>query len=340
MTSTVREVFVAEGDVVAVGDPLVTLDDGELVATLGQAKAALDQAKAGRYEIAKLGGPEARANLRRADANLAQAKSKLKTYEKLYAAGAGSRGEVEDAQTALQVADAQRDAAQLQLKATGTSGSRSTLAAAAVATAKAQVAVVEAQLARTRILSPVAGVVLARDLEPGDAVLAGTRMLLLARTGETRLVIEPDERNLALLALEQAATASAEAFPANQFDAKVRYIAPAVDAQRGTVEVHLHVAKPPDYLRPHMTVSVEVEVGQRTGALVLPRASIRDLAGAAPHVLVKKGGRAERLDVKVGIVGDERVEILEGVDETTQVIRSPPSTMAAGDRVRVEASGS
>jgi len=89
-----------------------------------------------------------------------------------------------------------------------------------------------------------------------------------------------------------------------------------------------------------MTVSVEVEVGKRSDALVLPRASIRDLAGARPHVLVMTRGRAERIDVTIGIVGDERVEILEGVDETTQVIVSPPSTMAAGDRVRVEAVGS
>lgn len=339
VTATVREVFVEEGDLVEVGDKLINLDDAEITASLAQAKAALGQAEAGRYEIAKLSAPEAQANLRRADANLAQAKNRLATSESLYGAGAGSRGEVDDARTALSVAQAQRDAAQLQLKATSSSGSRSAVAAAAVATAKAQIAVVEAQLARTRIVSPVAGIVLTRDLEPGDAVVAGSRMLLLARRGETRLVIEPDERNLALLAPEQVATASAEAFPKQQFGGVVRYIAPAVDPQRGTVEVHLFVADPPAYLRPHMTVSVEVEVSQRGDALVLPRQTIRDLASKQPHVLVVMKGRVQRVDVELGIIGDDRVEILAGVDEATPVIASPPSSMEVGDRVRVASGG-
>jgi HlyD family secretion protein len=336
VASTVREVLVDEGDAVERGQMLLRLDDAELAAALKQAKAALDQAQAGRYELAKLSSPEARANLQRAEASLAKAKNDLRRAEMLYGAGAGSRGEVEDAKTALMVAQAQHDAAQLQLKATKAGGSRSVQAAAAIARAKAEVALAEAQLARTRIESPVKGVVLARYIEPGDAVVVGSRLLQLARTGETRLVIEPDERNLALLEVGQQAFASAEAFPKQQFDATVQYIAPAVDPQRGTVEVRLHVPSPPDYLRPHMTVSVEVRVGQHEDALVVPRRAIRDLAGDEPHVLVVEDGHAARRPVRLGIVGDEQVELVEGPDAGATVIAAPD--VAEGDRVRVTGS--
>ncbi|MBX3128050.1 MAG: efflux RND transporter periplasmic adaptor subunit [Polyangiaceae bacterium] len=339
VVSTVREVYVKEGDPVTVGQVLVQLDDRELRAALDQAQAAVGQARAGRYEIAKLSGPEAQANLSRAEASLVQAKSKLKTSEGLFAGGAGTRGEVDDARTALHVAQAQHDAAQLQLQATKGSGSRSVMAAAAVAAAKAQVAVVEAQLARARIVSPVDGVVLERHLEPGDAVVAGSRMLLLSRTGETRLLIEPDERNLALLALGQEATASAEAFPKERFDAVLRYIAPAVDPLRGTVEVHLHVPTPPAYLRPHMTVSVEIEVGRRDEVLTVPRGAVRELAGASPHVFVVVEGKAVRVDVELGAAGDERVEIASGLEETARVVDTPPPDLAPGDRVRTSKGG-
>jgi HlyD family secretion protein len=338
VNSTVREVFVKEGDIVSAGQVLIQLDDNEVVAGLAQAKAALERAQAGRYEIAKLNGPEAGANLRRAEASYAAAQKKLKTTEALLQAGAASRGEVDDARTALSVAQAQREAAQLQLKATTASGSRSVLAAAGVAQAKADMTLAEVLVSRTRIVSPVDGIVLSRYLEPGDAVVAGTKMLQLSRTGDTRLVIEPDERNLALFIVGQEATASAEAFPKERFDAVLQTIAPAVDPQRGTVEVRLLVAAPPAYLRPHMTVSVEVEVGRREGVLLLNRGAIRDLASPAPFVMVVVSGRAARQNVELGIIGDNNVEVLSGIDEGARVIDGALGDIAAGDRVRVRGS--
>jgi HlyD family secretion protein len=96
----------------------------------------------------------------------------------------------------------------------------------------------------------------------------------------------PDERNLADLRLGQRAVASAEAFPDRPFPAEVSYIAPTIDALRGTVEVKLRVPTPPPYLRPSMTVSVEVEVARRANVLTLPPDAVRDAATPAPWVMV------------------------------------------------------
>jgi HlyD family secretion protein len=334
VSSTVREVYVKEGDLIRPGQLLVQLEDGELTAAVRQAEAALAQAQAGRYELAKLSEPAARSNLTKAEASLVDAKRNLQRARELYESSVWTRAAYDDAATALAVAEAQHEAAQLQLRATGAGGSQSMLASAGVAAAKAQVERVKAQLAHTRIESPVDGVVLARYLEPGDAVVAGSKLLLLSRTGDTRLVIEPDERNLARLAVEQKAVASAEAFPSQRFDAKVQYIAPSVDPQRGTIEVRLGVPTPPDYLRPHMTVSVEVTVGVHEGALLLPRKAVRGLSTEAPFVLTVEGGLVVQHPVKLGIRGDERVEVLEGVADDARVIDDETSTVAPGDRVR------
>jgi HlyD family secretion protein len=206
-----------------------------------------------------------------------------------------------------------------------------------VAAAKAELARAKAQLSHTRIESPVDGVVLARYLEPGDAVVAGSKMLLLSRTGATRLVIEPDERNLARLAVGQTAIASAEAFPAQTFEATVQWIAPSVDPQRGTIEVHLAVPKPPEYLLPHMTVSVEVTVGRREDALLVPRKAVRGLATDEPYALVIQGGRVERKPVQVGIRGDARVEITAGLESDAVIVDDETAILSAGDRVRSRA---
>jgi multidrug efflux pump subunit AcrA (membrane-fusion protein) len=103
------------------------------------------------------------------------------------------------------------------------------------------------------------------------------------------LVIEPDERNLALLALGQSATASSEAFPDDRFAATVSYIAPAVDPRRGTIEVRLAVPTPPEYLRPDMTVSVEITVAERAHTTILPADAVRGLAEGKPWILVVEG---------------------------------------------------
>jgi HlyD family secretion protein len=337
VASRVREVHVQEGDAVHAGELLVQLDDAEARAAVEQAEAALAQAQAGRFELAKLSEPAARTNLTRSEATLEDAKRTLRREKELFDSEVGTRSALDDAQTALAVAEAQRDAAALQLKATEPGGSQGLLTSAGVAAAKAQLARAKAQLSHTRIESPVDGVVLARYLEPGDAVVAGSKMLLLSRTGATRLVIEPDERNLARLAVGQKAVASAEAFPAQSFEATVQWIAPSVDPQRGTIEVHLAVPKPPDYLLPHMTVSVEVAVGRQEDALLVPRKAVRGLATDEPYVLVIQDGRVARRPVHVGIRGDERVEITEGLEPDAVLVDDETAMLSDGDRVRARA---
>lgn len=132
------------------------------------------------------------------------------------------------------------------------------------------------RLDRAEIRAPVDGVILSRSIEPGEVAAAGRTLMVLARTGLTQLVIEPDEKNLSLLRVGQSATASAEAFPDRTFGARVAFIAPSIDPTRGTVEVRLEVPEPPAYLRPAMTVSVEVEVAEKRGALVLDAGAVRD----------------------------------------------------------------
>jgi HlyD family secretion protein len=338
VVGTAREVHVREGDVVEAGQLLIELDDRNLEAALDQAKAALAQAQVGHLELTKLSEPAARAQLAQADANLVETKRVLQQAKQLLDSSFGTQADYNTAQTAYAVAKAQREAAQLQLRATQAGGSQAQTTAASIAYAEAQVAVAEAQLQHARIESPVDGVVLARYIEPGDSVIAGTKLLLISRTGQTRLVIEPDERNLARLALGQPALASAEAFPDQRFAAEVQYIAPSVDPQRGTIEVHLAVAEPPAYLRPHMTVSVEVTVGARAEALLIPRQTVRALASDAPFVLVVEGGRLQARPIEIGLRGDAQVEVRSGLDAEAVVIDDPSATLVTGERVRVQPS--
>jgi len=172
-------------------------------------------------------------------------------------------------------------------------------------------------------------------VEPGDVVSPGRVLMVLARSGETRLVFQPEEKNLGLLRVGQPALVSADAFPEQRFSAVITTIAPAVDAQRGTIEVKLRVPSPPAYLRPDMTVSVDVEVARRPGALALPAEAVRAGAEETPWVLALRGGRAERRPVRLGVRGVGYLEVASGLEAGEQVVL-PVAQLRAGEKARGE----
>ena len=187
------------------------------------------------------------------------------------------------------------------------------------------------------ILAPVDGTLIARNVEPGNVVQAGKELMVLAPEGETQVVVQIDEKNLAQLRLGQQALASADAFPKERFAAELVYINPGIDALRGSVEVKLRVANPPDYLRQDMTVSVDIEVARRRAVVVIPADAVHDAGGAQPWVLAVDGWRAQRRPVKLGLKGDGRVEVLEGVAPGDRVIPVALAAVKSGQRVRAVA---
>jgi HlyD family secretion protein len=154
--------------------------------------------------------------------------------------------------------------------------------------------------------------------------------------GALELTAQVDEKNLSLLRVGQLAQASADAYPDRVFPAAVALIAPAVDPARGTVEVRLAVPAPPAVLRADMTVSINVEVGRKAAALVIPAEVIRDPTGQ-PWVLAIVARRAERRPVTLGMRGDGLVEIEAGLAAGDAVVAPAAGFVAAGERVRARA---
>lgn len=335
ISAMVEEVLVDKGDRVKRGDLLVRLDDADAKVALAQARAALARARAQRRQVRSVSAPVRDQRLSQARARRDDAERRHRTNEALFAQGAIAKAELDRSATELALAESALAAASTEARAAAPGGPEAASASATIELAEADVRAAEVQLERTRILAPVDGVVLLRSVEPGERAAPGRTLLTLARTGLTQLVIEPDEKNLSLLRVGQPATASAEAYPDRSFPARLSFIAPSVDPKRGTVEVRLEVQQPPDYLRPDMTVSVEVEVAKKASALVLDAGAVRDLAAGVPWVLVVRDGRAERVDVELGLRGDRQVEILDGIGAETPVVPVGEARVAPGARVRI-----
>ena len=333
VTATVQDVRVREGDRVKAGDLLLRLSDAEARSALQQARASLGEARGRALQQSTVAAPVASQAVVQAQAAFTAAEREYQRARELVAQGFFSQQKLDDARRALDTARSALQSARVQAEANQPSGVERTLAASRIDQALAAVGVAEARLARLRITSPVDALVLTRSVEPGSMAQPGHVLLTLAAQGGTRIDANVDEKNLRLLQPGMPARAVADAYPGQSFDAQLTYIAPAIDPQRGTVEVRLAVPNPPPFLRPDMTVSVELVGGIKKDALVLPSGAVRDADREAPWVLALQGGVAVRVPVKLGLRGIGSVEIIDGLKEGDSIIPQTEKAIA-GDRVR------
>ncbi len=321
ITATVAERHVTEGDAVAAGQLLVTLQAEDLEAAVREAEAALQG----------LVGPtrtEVQARLRQAETELAQARREARRRDELFARGLIAREALEQAQQAEAVALAGAQAAEAAANAARPGGSdeiqlRERLAAA------------RAQQARTQVRAQRAGVVLTRNVEPGDLVQPGRVLFEIAHAGSTELEVPVDEKNLAVLREGQKAIAIADAWTEHPFEATVNYIAPGIDAQRGTVNVRLRVDPVPEFLRQDMTVTVNIETGRRDAALAVPNDALLQAQDGSRVALAVRDGRTVRVPVRTGLRDASMTEVTGGLAEGDLVLLDAAAvTLADGARVR------
>ncbi|MDH7451763.1 efflux RND transporter periplasmic adaptor subunit, partial [Luteimonas composti] len=210
------------------------------------------------------------------------------------------------------------------------------------AQARERLAAAEADVARAVIRATVAGTVLVRSVEPGDTVTPGQVLLEIARDAPGEVLLALDEKNLDRLEVGQSATCIADAFPGRPFAATVHHVAPGVDPARGTIDVRLRIDPEADFVRPDMTVTATILTARSDAAIAIPDDALLDARPGAEQaaVLRVRGGRVERVPVRLGLRGLAMSEVLEGLQEGDQVVAAgalePDALPADGDRVRIE----
>jgi HlyD family secretion protein len=325
---------VLEGQVVATGQTLITLDEGDVRAVLVQARTAVAQADARFTQLAELTLPVAEQALANAEANHDNVQHQFDRAKELVGSGANSQSQLDDAERNLRIADGERETARLRLLAIRPGGVDHVLAQGDQAQARATLQVAEASFGHTAIRAPVAGTLLTRHVERGDVVQPGAVLMELSPVGKMQLVVQIDEKNLRHLALGQPALAAADAYPERRFTAALVYVNPSIDPSRGSVEVKLDVLEPPDILRQDMTVSVDIEVARIVAAACLPAEAVHEPNGASPWVMVVVAGRTERRPVRLGVRGTTFVEVVSGVLAGDLVVPTTTAALAPGRRVR------
>ena len=204
-------------------------------------------------------------------------------------------------------------------------------ASARVRVASAQLGELQARTRRLNILAPAAGLVLERKVEPGQVVGAGSGILFrIAKGGEMQLKALIGEVDLAKLA--KGTTAQVTPVGSSKtFTGEVWQLAPVIDplSRQGTALIALAYA--PE-LKPGGFASAVIN----SGTIVAPRlpdsALLSDSKGSYVYV-VGKDNKAQRRDVKTGMISDSGIAIAEGLDGTERVVVRSGGFLSPGETV-------
>jgi HlyD family secretion protein len=213
-----------------------------------------------------------------------------------------------------------------------TAGAQVEQARARVAAAKASLDRSEETLSYATIRAPIAGIVLSRPTEVGDAVSSilnlGSAATLIMTLGDVSTVYikgEVDEADIGKAACGQHVRTKVESFPAESFEGLVKRIDPMGKEQNNvtTFEVRVTISNPDGKLRANMTANAEIVLEEHKQVLLVPEAAL--VYDKDKKVLVQLVDAASKtgwrkVPIKTGISNGQRTEVLEGVKEGDKLV--------------------
>ncbi|MEG3087384.1 efflux RND transporter periplasmic adaptor subunit [Sphingomonas sp. PB4P5] len=278
LSGLITKVVVDVNDRVTAGQPLALVDPSRFQDTVNQSKAAL---AANQAAVAQ------------ARATLAQANATLARYREVSRLSGGRV----PAKTELDTAVAEQARGVANLRA----------AQANVQAAQATLSSNETQLVRTVIRSPVNGVVLARQIEPGQTVAASfstpTLFVIAEDLSAMKLEVAIDEADVGSVKQGQSASFTVDAFPGKTFPAKITRVdlgsnlsaesttttTTTTTGQVVSYAATLSVANGDQQLRPGMTATADIVTTEKNNVLLVPNAALR-FTPADPKASTASGG--------------------------------------------------
>lgn len=172
-------------------------------------------------------------------------------------------------------------------------------------------------LERMTISSPMDGVVLRRDIEPGEYVKSGELIMWVGLTRPLRITADVDEEDIPFVRKGQKVLIKADAFGQEVFEGTVNKITPKGDPVSKNFRVR--IALPDDTrLLIGMTAEINIVIQKQKNALLIPKSSVFNNS-----VWIVRNRSISKHPVKIGIEGEEKLQILEGVSLGDQVLRYP-----------------
>jgi HlyD family secretion protein len=340
VATTVRHIYVKEGDAVKKGELLLVLDDADARTQAARAQTQLKGAQADLGAAERGGSQEEMlsldAQLVKANTDRDSAQRNLDALKKLEQEGAASAGEVREAQNALARADAQLTFfRQKQTKRY----SKAELARVDAQRTEAQAASDAAQdvLAKSNVRAPFDGIVYSLPARQGGFVAAGDLLLQVADLRKVLVRAFVDEPDVGRLAPGNPIEITWDAIPGRVWRSALTAIPSTVNLRgsRNVGETTSIVDNKDLKLLPNINVGVTIVAAQHDNVLVVPREAVRT-DDSKPYVLQVVGHELKRRDVETSLSNLTQVEVTRGLSAKDVVAINAANGKPIGDGTQVK----
>lgn len=211
---------------------------------------------------------------------------------------------------------------------------RVTLAEADLARAKAYLDTSRERLARTRIYSPLHGMVKEKKVSSGDYVRNGSPLFQLIKIDQLKMTFTVSEKEIADLKTGQEVVFTVDSFPDKKFKGRVNLIYPNVEERTRTLQAEAIVPNAGRLLKPGLFARISIYTAATRDAVVAPLTALM-YDNATISIFVVEGNVAHQRMVKTGGKYGEAVEIVEGLKEKEQIVVVGQNNLSEGVKVNV-----
>ncbi len=312
----IDSVLVDQGDTVTKGQSLVRLDDAELTQQVAIAEADVQTKQAAIERV--------NSDINRAAAVFNQATINYKRISALNQQNAISRDELDKADEARSIAEsdvARADAALAEARK-------------ALVVAERTLEFQKTKLSDSRIVAPFDGMIVRRDREPGDVVVPGSPMLSLISTDQIWISAWVDETEMSKLSAGQTAKVIFRSEPELKLPGKLVRLGKETDRETREFIVEVEVLQLPENWAVGQRAEVFIETGRKTDIVEIPSNFISRNGGRV-GVFINNNGVIDWQAIEPGIRGQEKIEVLTGLEPGQQVVlpSQPGMQLRRGQRI-------
>ncbi|MEK7347772.1 MAG: efflux RND transporter periplasmic adaptor subunit [Candidatus Eisenbacteria bacterium] len=206
-------------------------------------------------------------------------------------------------------------------------------AEAARKVAEADVQLARERLRKTRITAPFAGLVGAKRVSPGAYLRAGDAITELASLREIKVVFSAPERYFGTLQRGRQVTVSTTAYPNYELHGRIDVVSPVLDPATRAARIIARVANPGGKFRPGMSASVSVLLSERAQALVVPSEAVFSEGGQSFVYVVKADSTVERAALTLGTRQADVVEVVRGITSGARIVTAGHQKLFPGAKV-------
>lgn len=189
-------------------------------------------------------------------------------------------------------------------------------------------------LINTQLVSPIDGVVTARNYDNGD-LYSGQPVLVVQSISPVKLLINVSEQYFSRVNLNDAVSIEMDAYPGEVFSGKISLVYPAIDAATHTFPVEIKVANADRKLRPGMFARATLNLGTEQHVVVPDIAIVKRAGSGDRFVYVYEDGKVSYNKVELGQRMGDRYELLSGVPNNATIVIAGQNKLSDGIEVEV-----